>query len=383
MKITQSFGVAIATILIILTLYSPCVRADENCNLCGKPLSGKYFTFQKGANVVTVCQSCQDTLGHCMLCRIPVPGTKPGDLQVLCSDCRAQAKYCSVCGDLITGQYFASGDGKHVYCSKCESAAPRCAGCNDILRPRESNTEAGLKLCNQCFKNLPRCPACGMPVTGARITFSGLEGTYCQACTGSKPKCVSCGRPAGTGSISFGKDKYVCGLCEKTAVMDEKTLTELATKVRTTLDTQMGITLKPIPVTLSDDLGEYRLGNHLPAEYDNPDFRESGRYIQVNDTVQIIIQRGLARDLCIETLAHEYGHAWQMKHLPNLQDTVMQEGFAQWISSKILKYYKLYSLLARLETRKDPIYGDGYRAVHALEKQNTTSGMLEILYNKR
>jgi Zn-dependent peptidase ImmA (M78 family) len=85
--------------------------------------------------------------------------------------------------------------------------------------------------------------------------------------------------------------------------------------------------------------------------------------------------------VCIETLAHELGHAWQARHLPRMTELKEREGFAEWVAAKILDDYGFDGLLEKLESRRD-LYGDGYRWMKSLERKYGESGVLQYLKNR-
>jgi hypothetical protein len=146
----------------------------------------------------------------------------------------------------------------------------------------------------------------------------------------------------------------------------------LAQEVQSALDRHLGFQFDHnIDLELVDTLGK-------PL---NENLRESGRFVRVNDHYTIKILRGLSREMCLETIAHELGHAWQAENIPGMHETIWQEGFAQWTAAKMLKLYRMNNLLDRLESRDD-LYGEGYRRVAKLEKRYGKEGMLTRLKNR-
>ncbi len=362
MKVIRVIGVVISLLL------SMTVSAG-NCDLCDHSLSGRYYTFaQSNGKTMNVCQNCIDAHGRCAYCNVPVKGTRPGSAHILCDTCKSRAIRCDVCGDLIVDSYVVTPIGHH-YCRKCESGADRCASCNDLLRPGEWRMDHGLSMCSSCLTNNPRCLGCQTPLFGSFTTFLGYKGGFCSKCVANTPKCVSCGRPCGDYPHQLDNGNVLCSACIQTAVLTSSQLIALAKEIRQHLDTSL---FMPIDHQIS-----WELVDSL-NETGDENTRESGRFIVQNDTYRIQILKGLARSVCMETIAHELGHAWQTENMPNIRDDTMREGFAEWVASKVLIDYSLDHLLEKMAARDD-IYGEGYRWMIALEKKNGTAGLFKKL----
>jgi len=123
----------------------------------------------------------------------------------------------------------------------------------------------------------------------------------------------------------------------------------------------------PIAFKLVDTVDYDRFSEH---------YRESGRFIQINDDFTIKILMGLSRPLSIETVAHELAHAWQAENCPHLPSDEYVEGFAQWIAGKVLRGFGYYELLDRLDYRDD-VYGRGYRKILEIEREKGFSGVFQ------
>ncbi len=90
----------------------------------------------------------------------------------------------------------------------------------------------------------------------------------------------------------------------------------------------------------------------------------------------IYIERALPRATLIGTLAHEYAHAWQADHAPQQQSTLQREGFAEWLSHRILVALGHIREAARA-TRREDDYGRGLRHFLALEQQHGRQEVFE------
>lgn len=164
----------------------------------------------------------------------------------------------------------------------------------------------------------------------------------------------------------------ICNICRPSAMLEEKAMIALAYEVREHLKTQFLMPIvRPVEVAMVDTL----------STMGDPALRESGRFIQTGEKFRIEILRGLAWEKCLETLAHEYGHAWQAESLPGIRDSETREGFAQWIAAKVLENYGLNHLIRQIEERDD-LYGRGYRAMIAMEQRLGIEGLFKALRKK-
>ncbi len=92
-----------------------------------------------------------------------------------------------------------------------------------------------------------------------------------------------------------------------------------------------------------------------------------GFFEQVGQARTIYIERALPRATLIGTLAHEYAHAWQADYVPQKQNLLQREGFAEWLSWCVLVALGHTREAARA-TRREDEYGRGLRHFIALEK---------------
>ena len=102
---------------------------------------------------------------------------------------------CHVCGRPIQGNYYTVKDDK--YCIDCYKATrPRCSQCQQLLQGKYY-IQGKEKLCPSCYDaQIPRCSRCGTKLTGKY--YSGNEANakrYCEKCyVASLPTCECCGR---------------------------------------------------------------------------------------------------------------------------------------------------------------------------------------------
>jgi hypothetical protein len=86
---------------------------------------------------------------------------------------------------------------------------------------------------------------------------------------------------------------------------------------------------------------------------------------------------GLPEIALIETIAHEWAHAWQGENCPLLQDRLIREGFAEWAAYKALRAMGQHNGVAPME-RSSKLYGEGLRAMIEMERKYGVSGVLDF-----
>jgi hypothetical protein len=86
---------------------------------------------------------------------------------------------------------------------------------------------------------------------------------------------------------------------------------------------------------------------------------------------------GLPRVLFIQTVAHEWAHAWQGENCPLLEDPLLREGFAEWVAYRTLLALGATDQAARMLQQNGP-YGEGLRRILHLEKQVGPAGILQL-----
>jgi hypothetical protein len=84
---------------------------------------------------------------------------------------------------------------------------------------------------------------------------------------------------------------------------------------------------------------------------------------------------GLPQILLIQTIAHEWAHAWQGEHCPLLRDPLVSEGFAEWAAYKTIEALGATKTLALMRQQHGP-YSEGLRKMIALERKTSAPGVL-------
>ena len=94
----------------------------------------------------------------------------------------------------------------------------------------------------------------------------------------------------------------------------------------------------------------------------------------------IFIEHGLPRIVLLEVLAHEFAHAWQSEQSPPDAPLEVQEGFAEWVSYKLLESLGCHKRMARI-LKRDDLYGQGLQQVLAWERESGVAGVLAKVKN--
>lgn len=90
----------------------------------------------------------------------------------------------------------------------------------------------------------------------------------------------------------------------------------------------------------------------------------------------IYIEQVLPCILFQSVAAHELAHAWQSFHAPPTQPLRIVEGFAEWVSYRILLALGQQAEAERLNRRTD-LYGEGLHYFLALEREHGRNGVLQ------
>ena len=97
-------------------------------------------------------------------------------------------------------------------------------------------------------------------------------------------------------------------------------------------------------------------------------------FVQRHKKREIYIQSGLPQILTIEVMAHEYAHAWQAENCPWQQETLIIEGFAEWVAYRVLMLLGAGKKAALMEERTD-IYGQGLQRMLSVEREGGTAAV--------
>jgi hypothetical protein len=255
--------------------------------------------------------------------------------------------------------------------------------------PMSSNMPGGL--CPTCAR-LPSqvaqgrfCRACGKPIH-KHTSYVEIEGTglYCQDCYQNRAPCDVCGAPQTDERWQLSDGRISCAHCHATAVYTPPEAVELYEQMKTAAAQSLGLTLNvPTGLALVDrtQLAEIihqqvEVSPPLPdAEPIDPE-RTLGIYTRRGLRRGIYVQNGLPRSLLLQVAAHEFAHAWQGENCPLLQNSLVREGFAEWVAYTLLGEFGQKQMQQRMHSRPD-LYGQGLRWALNVAAQDGAVGVIQ------
>jgi hypothetical protein len=172
--------------------------------------------------------------------------------------------------------------------------------------------------------------------------------------------------------------RHICTACHRTAVYEPPEAQALFQSVAHVVIGQLGLGLSVgVDLTLVDQHHLQRLMARASAAlYDDPT-QVMGLFVRRGHKRAMYILYGLPRILLIQTIAHEWGHAWQGENCPLLHDPLVREGFAEWVAYKTLQTLGAVKRMALME-QQDGLYGQGLRDMLRLERSTGLSGVLSF-----
>lgn len=232
--------------------------------------------------------------------------------------------FCSVCGKLLTTQYYVDYWG-NPFCITHRTEYDTCFSCNRLVTPRLTN-----------------------------------------------------------GGIKYSNAITVCNLCRKTEVIDTKTVYDLFHQVKKRL-AFLGLDLRRIPIYVrltpitAAALGSY--SKRWTGLTQKSIFSRDGKIMgQRVDEIKIL--RGLPAEQIQSILAHEAGHAWLgLNGFPPLQPFI-EEGLCELIDYFWLLLQTTNEARYRIYLKfnnPDPIYGAGFKAAYAAMSGRTLAELLNFV----
>jgi len=341
------------------------------CAICGAKIKGAYTQVQRGEHRLTVCKSCMGSSHKCRRCGLPIK--KGGSF---CAFCEKDAPRCSLCQGIIAGEFHAYPDGAK-FCRKCMADAPRCERCRRPLGEKQKVEKGGAALCEKCAEETPICRCCGKAILGAYFRHPFAEGEFCKSCEEHRPKCSACSRPIADEPVPRANTRRpVCSECLPTVVeTQERFLAIYDDCRRLVLDLLEQSVVHEIKVSVVEDIAAVRKKAGLAS-----DKQELGLFQRTGDDYRIYILNGITAALAYETLSHEWAHAWcaEQGHPDHAQ--WVEEGFCQWVAAQVLQAKGFVRGLKILASRDD-LYGQGYRYMEKLAKEEGVAGVLRYMTN--
>jgi hypothetical protein len=179
-----------------------------------------------------------------------------------------------------------------------------------------------------------------------------------------------------TNSLRLPDGRYVCGHCHQTGVYHPGQAQTLFEQVAHIVVGRLGLGLNVgTDFTLVDHQHLQRLAREASPSLQCEPARVIGLFMRKGRGRVMYVLSGLPQTLLIETIAHEWAHAWQGENCPLLQDSLVREGFAEWVAHKTLQ-----TMVPLKKTAwpgpQDGVHAQGLRAMLGLEQRHGISGVL-------
>ena len=219
--------------------------------------------------------------------------------------------------------------------------------------------------CSQCIERAPRCSACGLPMFDFFRRIAGEPGEFCSHCAAEGMACAVCGIPTRTPALRDGK--WICSQCDRVLVTSRLDFDKMYADTVLRMEQLLGLKLQRVPslqIVAAASIDPDRIAHGVPRqELGGVFMRESGGATMIDLVAPLTEPRARA------ILAHEIAHAWQSENCPENQGMKVREGFAEWVSWKVIAGIpscdrECAKILARMDE-----YGQGFRIFRGLEER--------------
>jgi len=229
-----------------------------------------------------------------------------------------------------------------------------------------------------------RCHLCGKRLWGGGLFYTPGEGldeppiAVCRSCARTAPRCAVCGVPVGAEHVLLADGRRICVYCHRTAVYDTFQARQLFEYTARIITAHLGLQLRiGTEFTLTDARHLERLVQEAGLLPHNGESKVVGLFTRKGPVRVMYVLSGLPRTLFIQTIAHEWAHAWQGENCPLLEDPLLREGFAEWVAYKTLQAAGAVKKLQFME-QQDSMYGRGLRKMLQLERERGSSKIFEL-----
>lgn len=232
------------------------------------------------------------------------------------------------------------------------------------------------------------CDACGALLKETYYTLVDRPERYCPTCIATRPRCDTCGAPLSTNAWRLHDGRNQCARCHRTAVYDLQTAQALYHETVEAVTAQLGLVLRiGVAFRLVDapTLESIRTRSQTASpprdqqtSSTQPYAPTLGLYQRQGHIRAIYMLYGLTRLLFRLTVAHEYAHAWQGENCPLLENTVLREGFAEWVAYRHLLWLGATRAAHRMRSSNHP-YRPMLDHVLELEQRLGTAGLLHSM----
>lgn len=295
---------------------------------------------------------------------------------------------CDYCNKAIQGSYVgADSKNYHEGCYR-GYVQPKCAHCGELIEGQYNLSNDKMYHLN-CFTHniLPKCTVCNGPLEGTYFT-DYWENSFHASHSSELPECGTCGRlicdELTGGGFELADGRYLCGICNETAVDNDFLLGASMTYVRRLLEIN-GIDNLPmdIPISLVDQRQLKKLSmSYSEAMHgftENNIQTRNGRVISTDSHIYILSHLPLTMFRAV--LAHELLHVYLFENDLELRSDI-REGFCNLGSELVYKdidsEYAKFCLL-NMQKSQHPEYGIGYRKMSKLLDQRGWDYLLATL----
>lgn len=353
------------------------------CAICKNNIMGSYVKYSDQASGASsfICQACNDGSKKCSLCGMPSASLAQVAGRALCENCVLKSKtapVCKICDNPILSSYMHYKDKKNdttIYvCDPCAKGNRKCFVCGV---PDGNLSEVQQQpVCPGCFKDLKKCYGCGKYIFRVSYKYELTEQQYCADCQQNTDKCDVCGLPTGASPVKLTDGRKICPDCESTAVKNVNEVRDLYAAVSGFLIDEYRMQIGNVNKISFKEISEMReLGENTPTA--EKGVIPLGIFSRHGKEFDIFVQNNLPKNLLIGVLAHEYAHAYVHDRMPDFDDTLIDEGFAEWIRHKTLTKIGDEKGAKLIEMRKD-IYGDGFKKIVEIEKKSGLNGVFGL-----
>lgn len=231
-------------------------------------------------------------------------------------------------------------------------------------------------------RGLKHCHLCGRRLWGRGWAYTPDGASedqaivVCRHCHESAPRCDVCGLPMGADCVHLPDGRRICAHCHRTAIYDPVRAWALFERVVHVVTDQLGLGLNVgTDFTLVDHQHLQRLATEASLTTHDDPARVIGLFARRGRTRVMYALSGLPQILFIQTVAHEWAHAWQGENCPLLHDPLVREGFAEWAAYKTLHALGAIKKTAFME-QQDGLYGQGLQQMLEVERHGGVPGVL-------
>ncbi|NIO28577.1 MAG: protein DA1 [Candidatus Latescibacteria bacterium] len=298
-----------------------------------------------------------------------------------------EARTCKACGEQITGSYFETGRNYyHPHCFTCEyctepieesyvvykgknyhracfekHVAIRCSVCNEIIKGEYFLDHWGNAYHKHHEEKIIRCDFCNRFIVGNLIK----------------------------GMVRYPDGRHLCGKCSVSAVTELEIASSLMFDVAKQLG-KFGLHVDPREIELHL-VGQDKL-RELSSDRSGDTTGFTDYAINKNlfghvkyQSIKVYVLYGMPKVQMISTLAHELTHVWQFINGQLKQEQALSEGSCNFASYLVLRKIggrEGEFIIENMLNDKDPIYGEGFRRVKRYAEKNGLASWLKLLKMK-